>query len=166
MTQDINGPDGLVIESATEGTLAGWLAVHNELIPNATLTSAHARDRLARHQLLVALRGPQVVGGTTVRPPDDEPSVVTVIVRVRPAHQGVGIGSLLFQRAMEQAVAFDPTRIKTCVLASNERGMSFALRRGFIEVDRYVLDGDDVPFVDLAHPAPRTLLARRQPGSR
>ncbi len=35
------------------------------------------------------------------------------------------------------------------MLASNEDGLGFALARGFVEVDRYLLDGDTIPFVDL-----------------
>ena len=34
--------------------------------------------------------------------------------------------------------------MQTVVLGSNADGLAFALRRGFLEVDRYVLDGDSV----------------------
>jgi hypothetical protein len=39
--------------------------------------------------------------------------------------------------------------IETVVLASNEDGLRFARRHGFVEIDRYVLAGDAIPFVDL-----------------
>lgn len=35
------------------------------------------------------------------------------------------------------------------MLASNEEGLRFALARGFVEVERYVLPGDTIPFVAL-----------------
>ena len=142
---------GWGIEQATEETLHGWLTVHNVLIPNAPLTPADARERLRRHRLLVAVTDDRrVIGGTTVRPPEDEPGTVTVIARVLPRHQRAGIGRALYESAMQQAAEYRPTRIMTCVLASNERGIAFARRLGFAEVERYVLDGDDVAFVDLA----------------
>lgn len=40
----------------------------------------------------------------------------------------------------------------TVVLASNSDGLDFALARGFVEHDRYTLDGNTVPFVDLHLP--------------
>jgi ribosomal protein S18 acetylase RimI-like enzyme len=139
------------IEHATEETLHGWLTVHNVLIPNAPLTLADARERLSRHRLLVAITDDRrVIGSTTVRPPEDEPSTVTVIARVLPRFQRAGIGRALYESAMRQVAEYQPTRVMTCVLASNERGLAFAGRLGFVEVERYVLDGDDVAFVDLA----------------
>ena len=40
-------------------------------------------------------------------------------------------------------------RIETVVLAANEDGLSFARGRGFVEVERYVLDGESDLWVDL-----------------
>jgi hypothetical protein len=40
-------------------------------------------------------------------------------------------------------------RIETVVLASNADGLASAAAHGFVEHDRYILDGDIVPFVDL-----------------
>jgi hypothetical protein len=42
-----------------------------------------------------------------------------------------------------------PRRIETVVLASNEDGLSFAARHGFVEFDRYVLDGETATYVGL-----------------
>jgi hypothetical protein len=39
--------------------------------------------------------------------------------------------------------------IETCVLAVNGDGVRFALARGFVEVDRYVLDGESDEWIDL-----------------
>jgi hypothetical protein len=39
--------------------------------------------------------------------------------------------------------------IETVVLASNEDGLRFAQHHGFVEVERYVLPGDTIPFLEL-----------------
>lgn len=46
-----------------------------------------------------------------------------------------------------------PDRIETVVLASNADGLAFAEHRGFVEFDRYTLEGQTVPFVDLYLPS-------------
>ena len=38
------------------------------------------------------------------------------------------------------------------VLESNSDGLAFALAHGFVEHDRYLLEGDTIPFVDLHLP--------------
>jgi hypothetical protein len=40
-------------------------------------------------------------------------------------------------------------RIETVVLASNEDGLAFAGRHGFVEFDRYVIDGETTAYVGL-----------------
>jgi hypothetical protein len=39
--------------------------------------------------------------------------------------------------------------IETVVLTSNEDGLRFALRHGFVEIERYVLPGATIPYVHL-----------------
>lgn len=39
--------------------------------------------------------------------------------------------------------------VETCVPAANEDGLRFAGRHGFVEVERYVLDGGNDEWVDL-----------------
>ncbi|MCJ1676786.1 hypothetical protein MTF65_05370 [Streptomyces sp. APSN-46.1] len=39
--------------------------------------------------------------------------------------------------------------IETVVLESNPDGLRFAVGHGFVEVERYLLPGDTVPFIDL-----------------
>ena len=43
-------------------------------------------------------------------------------------------------------------RIETVVLESNTDGLSFALAHGFVEHDRYLLEGHTVQFIDLHLP--------------
>ena len=56
----------------------------------------------------------------------------------------VVVGGL--ERAREFA---DERPIETVVLASNEDGLAFAGKHGFVEVERYLLPGDTIPFVSL-----------------
>jgi len=39
--------------------------------------------------------------------------------------------------------------IETVVLSSNEDGLRFALKHGFVETERYLLPGDSIPWIDL-----------------
>jgi GNAT superfamily N-acetyltransferase len=75
--------------------------------------------------------------------------VATVIVRVLPEHRGRGLGSAYLRTELDHARRLGATRIETVVLASNAEGLAFARARGFVEHDRYLLDGDTVPFIDL-----------------
>jgi L-amino acid N-acyltransferase YncA len=72
-----------------------------------------------------------------------------VIARVLAAHRGQGYGGQLYAHALREARELGATSIETVVLASNEDGLQFALRHGFMETGRYVLPGETVPWVDL-----------------
>ena len=50
---------------------------------------------------------------------------------------------------LADARALSPGRIETVVLESNADGLRFARAHGFVEHDRYLLDGDTIPFIDL-----------------
>ena len=106
-----------------------------------------ARERLGRYRLENAYLGDVFVGCSTVRPPVD--GVATVIARVLPGFRGRGFGVALYENGLARARALGAGVIETCVLAANEDGLRFAGRRGFVEVDRYVLDGERDEWVDL-----------------
>jgi GNAT superfamily N-acetyltransferase len=137
----------------TEQELEDWRHVHNTVIPAHHLSLDDVRDRVRRHRILVAYRGGEVVGSTTVRPPQDDSTDVIVIARVLAEHRGQGIGTRLYELALAQAAEVDPqAAVGTVVLASNEDGLRFAERRGFAEIDRYTLPGETVEWVDLRRP--------------
>jgi GNAT superfamily N-acetyltransferase len=142
--------DGLRIEPVDgERMMLDWQHVHNTIIPTAPLTLDEVRERTGRNHLEVAYLGEVVVGCSTVRPPDDEDAAV-VIARVLPGHRRRGIGLALYERGLERAREFGDERpIETVVLASNEDGLAFAAKHGFVEVERYLLPGDTIPFVSL-----------------
>ncbi|MFD7260589.1 GNAT family N-acetyltransferase [Streptomyces sp. NPDC059874] len=141
----------LRIESVAgdEAALWDWRHVHNLIIPTDPLTLDDVRERAGRHRLDVAYLGGELVGCMTVRPPDDEAAVATVIARVLPGYRGRGFGTRLYAHGLAQARELGAARIQTVVLESNSEGLRFALARGFVEVERYLLPGDTVPFIDL-----------------
>jgi len=130
--------------------LRDWQHVHNEIIPNAVLSLDEVRERVQRHHLEVAYLGDVLVGCSTVRPP--EPDAATVIARVLPEYRGQGIGRQLYERGLAVARDLGASVIETIVLASNVDGLRFAQQRGFVETERYLLPGDNDPFVTLRLP--------------
>lgn len=133
-----------------EAGVEDWQLVHNTVIPTHLLSLDDVRERSGRNVLEVAYLGDTVVGCTTVRPPSGEaPDTATVIARVLPAYRGRGHGGALYARGLRQAREMGATRIETVVLSSNESGLRFALRHGFVEIERYLLEGDTIPWIDL-----------------
>ncbi|MFJ4850900.1 MULTISPECIES: GNAT family N-acetyltransferase [unclassified Streptomyces] len=135
-----------------DDALRDWQRVHNEIIPTAVLSLDDVRERAGRNHLEVAYLGDDAVGCTTVRPPEGDEAAATVIARVLPAHRGRGFGAQLYARGLGTARGMGAGVVETVVLASNEAGLRFAERHGFVEVERYVLPGDTIPFVTLRLP--------------
>ncbi|TJZ57217.1 GNAT family N-acetyltransferase [Streptomyces piniterrae] len=138
----IQQPDG-------EATLKDWQHVHNVIIPTHFLSLDEVRERAQRHHLEVAYRGDDLIGCSTVRPPTDDTLTVTVIARVLAAHRGQGFGEELYARGLSRARELGAEVIETVVLSSNEDGLRFARKHGFVETDRYLLPGDSIPWIDL-----------------
>ena len=138
----------LSIVPAAPDHLEEWREIHNAIIPTAPLSAEEVAERATRNRLTLGYDDDELVGNATVRPPGDS-GTATVIVRVLPPYRRRGLGSTYLAHELEHARSLRPDRIETVVLASNEDGLAFALARRFVEVDRYVLDGDTIPFVDL-----------------
>ncbi|MEV6113131.1 GNAT family N-acetyltransferase [Streptomyces sp. NPDC052109] len=130
-------------------TLGDWRYVHNEIIPTHLLSLDEVRERAQRHHLEVAYLGGVVVGCSTVRPPSHDTSTATVIARVLAPHRGQGFGAELYARGLDRARAWGAEVIETVVLSSNEDGLRFARRHGFVEIERYLLPGDTIAWIDL-----------------
>jgi len=131
-----------------DGMAEEWRFVHNVIVPPAALGVDEVRARLGRNRMENAYLGDVLVGCSTVRPPGDG-GVVTVIARVLPDYRGRGFGTALYEKCLDHARVLGARVIETCVLAVNEDGTRFARARGFVEVDRYVLDGGSDEWVDL-----------------
>lgn len=125
-----------------------WARVHNEIIPTDPLTVEQVLERSRAYVLDLATLDGSVVGCSTVRPATDD-APVTVIARILPACRRRGYGSALLGHALTHAAAWDARRVQTIVLASNADGLDFALRRGFVETERYTLEGRSVPYIHL-----------------
>lgn len=136
-------------QSDDEAGLKDWQYVHNVIVPPAALSLDEVRERAGRNHLEVVYLGDVLVGCSTVRPPKDGGSTATVIARVLPEHRRQGFGEELYARGLERARALGAEMIETVVLASNEDGLRFAVRRGFVEIERYVLPGETAEWVDL-----------------
>jgi GNAT superfamily N-acetyltransferase len=131
-----------------DAAAADWRRVHNAIIATAPLSIDDVRANAELRVMEVAYADDVLIGNSTVRPPtDDEPA--TVIVRVLPEHRRQGYGTQLFDRALAQGRELGDGTVQTVVLESNDDGLRFAVAHGFVEVERYLLDGDTIPFITL-----------------
>ena len=142
----------LEIIAATGLLLDDWRSIHNTIVPTAPLSATDVAERAARNRLTLAYASGQLVGNATVRPPSGPDAVATVIVRILPEHRRRGHGTAYLEAELAEARSAGARRIETVVLESNADGLAFALAHGFVEHDRYLLDGDTIPFVDLHLP--------------
>jgi GNAT superfamily N-acetyltransferase len=133
---------------ATGPLLEDWRAIHNAIIPTAPLSADDVAERSGRNRLTLGYESGELVGNATVRPPGPG-AVATVIVRILPEHRRRGLGTAYLSAELDRARGLGARRIETVVLAWNVDGLAFAAKHGFVEHDRYVLEGDTVPFVDL-----------------
>ena len=141
------------VSDVDEAALEDWRLVHNLIVPPAAMSLDDVRARSARNRLEVAYLGDTLVGCSTVRPPagggDGDRAVATVIARVLPGFRRRGFGAEIYARGLGLARELGADRIETVVLAANHDGLAFALQHGFVEVERYVLDGESDLWVDL-----------------
>lgn len=145
--------DGLHFEQVQAdggaAALHDWQHIHNLIIPADPLSADEIRDRAQRNHLEVAYLDGAAVGCSTVRPPAAGTTTATVIARVLPEHRRHGFGEQIYRRGLAKARELGAQVIETVILASNDDGLRFAQRHGFVEIDRYVLPGDATAFVDL-----------------
>ncbi|MFB7332954.1 GNAT family N-acetyltransferase [Streptomyces adustus] len=127
---------------AGEAMVEQWRHVHNVVVPPAAMTPAEARERVGRNRLVNAYLGDVLVGCSTVRPPEGAEAVATVIARVLPAFRRRGFGTALYEDGLAEARRLGARTVEAVILAANEDGVRFAEARGFVEVERYVLDGE------------------------
>jgi RimJ/RimL family protein N-acetyltransferase len=133
------GPDAVTV----------WRDIHNAIIPAHSLTSDDVLERLTRNSLTLAHDGDELVGNATIRPPRSDTGTATVIVRILPEFRRKGLGSEYLAAMLAEARAMGAARIETVILASNEDGLAFAVKHGFVEFDRYVIDGEAAEYVEL-----------------
>ncbi|WMI58781.1 RidA family protein [Streptomyces rochei] len=82
---------GLRVEPvAGDAMVEEWRQVHNAVVPPAAMSWDRARERAGRYRLANAYLGDVLVGCSTVRPPEGEERVATVIARVLAGVPGPG----------------------------------------------------------------------------
>lgn len=135
-------PDLRIAPVRDDGMLRDRQHVHDVITPPAALSLDEVRERNGRHRLENAYPGDVLVGCSTVRPPEGEDAVATVIARVLPEHRRGGTGTALYENGLAHARVLGAKAIETVVLATNEDGVRFAEAHGFTETERYVLDGE------------------------
>ena len=138
------------VEPASENALQDWRHVHNLIVPPAAMSLDEVRERSGRNRLENAYLGDVLVGCSTVRPPEGEDAVATVIARVLPGFRRRGYGAALYENGLTRARALGAGAIETVVLAANTDGVRFAEARGFVETERYVLDGETDVWITLS----------------
>ena len=138
-----------LVDPAAENALKDWRHVHNLIVPPAAMSLDEVRERSGRNRLENAYLGDVLVGCSTVRPPEGEDAVVTVIARVLPEFRRRGYGAALYENGLTRARALGAGAIETVVLAANTDGVRFAEARGFVETERYVLDGETDVWITL-----------------
>ncbi|MFJ3417039.1 MULTISPECIES: GNAT family N-acetyltransferase [unclassified Streptomyces] len=131
-----------LVEPDAEHALQDWRHVHNLIVPPAAMDLDEVRERSGRNRLENAYLGDTLVGCSTVRPPQGEDAVATVIARVLPRFRRQGHGTALYDNGLAHARALGAGAVETVLLAANTDGVRFAEGRGFVETERYVLDGE------------------------
>ncbi|MFJ2888698.1 GNAT family N-acetyltransferase [Streptomyces sp. NPDC087305] len=131
-----------LVEPDAERALQDWRHVHNLIVPPAAMDLDEVRERSGRNRLENAYLGDTLVGCSTVRPPAGEDAVATVIARVLPRSRRQGHGTALYENGLARARALGAGAVETVLLAANTDGVRFAEGRGFVETERYVLDGE------------------------
>jgi GNAT superfamily N-acetyltransferase len=130
-------------------TLADWQTIHNLIIPTSPLSVGDVAERSGRYRLTLGYHDACLVGNATVRPPAHDVPIATVIVRILPEFRRRGFGSQYLEWVLSDARSLGARCIETHVLASNADALSFAQHRGFVEFNRYLLDGHSIPFIEL-----------------
>lgn len=111
------------------------------MIPASPLSADDVRQRRLRNVLTLAHAGSDFVGNATIQPPAPEIGAATVIVRILPHLRRQGHGSDHLGATLSQARMLGARRIETVVLTANADGLRFAQRHGFVEIERYFVDG-------------------------
>src|SRR3954453_13759437 len=119
-----------------DGMLEQWWYVHTVIVPPAAMSAEDVRERGRRYRLGNAYLGDTLVGCSTVRPPDGEGAVATVIARVLPDYRRRGFGTALYEKGLDHARVLGARVIETCVLAVNGEGTGLGVGGGSFGVSR------------------------------
>jgi ribosomal protein S18 acetylase RimI-like enzyme len=102
---------------------------------DVTVERAHellSRPRVIREATLIAWRGGMPAGLVLTVADDERPYAAEIeTLAVAPAHQGIGLGTLLMRSAVHAAAEHGRRRVSLSVSASNRRALPIYLDAGF-----------------------------------
>jgi mycothiol synthase len=129
----------MIRRAETDADLAAWCEVWNAITPREPVTVEDQQRRLARQperlQLVVPGKGVALVS------PSDSPGRLYLGVRVLPEWRRRGLGSQLYEQALEHALRRQPKWLSGVVSGAEPDVLAWAERRGFSEY------GQDVELV-------------------
>jgi GNAT superfamily N-acetyltransferase len=123
---------------------ASWQATYRGLLPDAFLDGEVTRERAAywqarlnapgaeRRNVVIAERAGEPIGFACVeRQPDSAWGVLLDNLHALPGHQGIGVGKLLMQAAVDWTRAQGESRLYLYVLEGNTPAIGFYERQGW-----------------------------------
>lgn len=132
----------------TDEDYEAWRAVRLAVLPTERCNSvAELRAQETGEELMLLAVEDGVVVGSGMAKPAESAGAAFVAPRVLPAHRRRGVGSALLLRLADHAAGLGLPRVQSGV--DDEGCLAFALRFGFVEVDREVEQvhavGDEPP---------------------
>jgi mycothiol synthase len=141
----------MIRRAETDADLAGWCEVWNAITPREPVTVEQIKARIERQpwRLYLVAEEEGFVGLGFVGP-TDSPGRIALVVRVLSEWRRRGLGSQLYEQALEHALAQHPEWISGLVSGADSDALDWTSRRGFEEYGREVellleLRGDE-PF--------------------
>jgi mycothiol synthase len=115
------------------------LAVYNAVWPWDSVSMDEVesfKSSMRAYADYVALAGGEPVGSAAVGLPPQRPDVAFALVTVLADHRRRGIGTTLYRRVSSWLAEHGIDRIDAPIPESDSESISFATRRGFVEVER------------------------------
>jgi mycothiol synthase len=139
----------MIRRAENDAELAGWCDVWNAITPREPITVEQVKRRLERQPWrLYLVAEEQGFVGLGFVGPTDSPGRIGLAVRVLPERRRRGLGSELYERTLEHALAQEPEWLSGLVSGDEPEALAWAERRGFEEYGRDVelvrgLPGDE-----------------------
>jgi mycothiol synthase len=139
----------MIRRAENDAELAGWCDVWNAITPREPITVEQVKRRLERQPWrLYLVAEEQGFVGLGFVGPTDSPGRIGLAVRVLPERRRRGLGSELYERTLEHALAQEPEWLSGLVSGNEPEALAWAERRGFEEYGRDVelvrgLPGDE-----------------------
>jgi mycothiol synthase len=129
----------MIRRAETDADLAGWCEVWAAITPREPASVDQIKARLERDPWRLYLVAEEAgFAGLGFVGPTDSPGRVALAVRVLPEWRRRGLGSRLYEVAVEQACAQGPEWLSGVVSGADPDALGWAARRGFEEYGREV----------------------------